>query len=371
MNFPVNNINPMNIMNRIVIITFILAGLCQELYAYAQPDTVIIQLSNREEIVIVSSSGNELQQLSRLDLNKMIRELSERESGNDTGTIIIMEDESGTRYTLDDNQSRSDDYSDTMERKIERLERELDRLSESIDDNIEKGLRKEEEQVQFNKKEKRGTSSTFVMEFGLNNYLLEGGEFPDATNELYAVNPLVSWYVALGSMNSTHIAGPLSLDWGANVSWYNFKFDNVRTRVLKSDEDVVFFEDPTTDFEAIKSKIVVPYFNAILVPMFVLGKKRSSDWSPFSYHENDGFRIGLGAYAGYRIGGRSKFVIRDNGNRIREKDRTNFYFNNWRYGARLQLGFKGVDLFANYDLNELFVEDRGPRLNAFSFGIIL
>jgi hypothetical protein len=105
--------------------------------------------------------------------------------------------------------------------------------------------------------------------------------------------------------------------------------------------------------------------------MFVLGKRRNSDWSPFSYHENDGFRIGVGGYAGYRVGGRSKYVIRDGGNRIREKDRTNFYFNNWRYGARLQLGFGGVDLFANYDLNELFIENRGPRLNAFSFGIIL
>ena len=357
-------------MKLILIIALMLAGFCHESLAFIQPDTVIIKLSNREEIVIVSSSGNEIQQLSRLDLNEMIRELEEQKSESQNGTVIIMEDETGTRYSLEDNDSTSDE-SPTMEKKIERLERELDRLSESLDENFEKGLQKEEEQVQFNKQKKKGTSSTFVMEFGLNNYLREGGDFPDATNELYAVNPVVSWYISLGSMNSTHIAGPLSLDWGANVSWYNFKFDNVRTRVLKSDEGVVFYEDPTMDFEAIKSKIVVPYVNAILVPMFVFGKRRSSDWSPFSYHENDGFRIGLGAYAGYRVGGRSKFVIKDNGNRIREKDRTNFYFNNWRYGARLQLGFKGVDLFANYDLNELFVENRGPRLNAFSFGIIL
>jgi hypothetical protein len=357
-------------MKRNVVIALFLAGFSQELLAYSQPDTVIIQLSNREEIVIVSSSGNEVQQLSRLDLNKMIQELDVQQSGKDTGTVIIMEDETGTRYTLDDD-SNNDDKSSTMEEKIERLERELDRLSESLDESFEKQPQSKEEQVQFNKQKKKGTSSTFVMEFGLNNYLREGGSFPDATNELYAVNPVVSWYVALGSMNSTHIAGPLSLDWGANVSWYNFKFDNVRTRVLKSDAGVVFYEDPTMGFEAIKSKVVVPYVNAILVPMFVLGKRRSGDWSPFSYHENDGFRIGLGAYAGYRVGGRSKFVIKDNGNRIREKDRTNFYFNNWRYGARLQLGFKGVDLFANYDLNELFVENRGPRLNAFSFGIIL
>lgn len=355
-------------MKRICLLTLLFSGYFHGLFAFSQPDTVIIRLSDREEIKIISSSGNEIEQLSNYDLNKVIRELREQKNGSEySTTVIMMEDESGVRYRLNDETEIEDNS--TLERKLERLERELDRLSESLEEEWDED--REDEKVQFNQRKDKGTSSTFVMEFGLNNYLMNGGEFPDASNELYAVNPLVSWYVALGSMNSTHIAGPLSLDWGANVSWYNFKFDNERTRVLKSDEGVVFYEDPTVDFEAIKSKIVVPYVNVVLVPMFVLGKSRSSDWSPFSYHENDGFRIGVGGYAGYRVGGRSKFVLKDDGNRIREKDRTNFYFNNWRYGARLQLGFRGVDLFANYDLNEVFVENRGPRLNAFSFGIIL
>lgn len=356
-------------MKTISLLTLLFTGYFHGLFALNQPDTVIIRLSDREEIKIISSSGNELEQLSSYDLNKIIQDLRAQKNDAETSTtVIMMEDESGNRYRLD---SRGEVEENTMlERKLERLEQELDRLSESIEEEWDDEDRKDE-QVQFNERKNKGTSSTFIMEFGLNNYLMDGGAFPDANNELYAVNPVVSWYVALGSMNSTHIAGPLSLDWGANVSWYNFKFDNERTRVLKSDEEVVFYEDPTSDFEAIKSKIVVPYVNAVLVPMFVLGKRRNSDWSPFSYHENDGFRIGVGAYAGYRVGGRSKYVIRDGGNRIREKDRTNFYFNNWRYGARLQLGFRGVDLFANYDLNELFIENRGPRLKAFSFGIIL
>ena len=29
-----------------------------------------------------------------------------------------------------------------------------------------------------------------------------------------------------------------------------------------------------------------------------------------------------------------------------------------------------TDLFFNYDLNELFAEGKGPKLNAFSFGVI-
>lgn len=352
-------------MKRIFTLCLTLTFLSGSVMASSEPDTVIIRLSDQEEIKIISNSGNELEQLSQYDLNKIIKELNDKsQQDSEESVVIIMEDESGTRYMLDD-ESDTEDENSSFENKLERLERELDRLNERIEDDEEGN-----EEVQFNKKEPKRTSSSFIMEFGLNNYLMDD-QFPDVNNELYAVNPLTSWYVSLGSMNSTHVLGPLSLDWGANVSWYNFKFDNERTRVLKTNEGVLFYEDPSTDFEAIKSKIVVPYINISLVPMFVFGKNRSSDWEPFSYHENDGFRFGLGAYAGYRVGGRSKSVVKNDGNRERDKDITNFYFNNWRYGARLQMGFKGVDLFANYDLNELFVEGRGPQLNAFSFGIIL
>ena len=350
-------------MIRIISICLILSAFTANLMASTEPDTVIIRLSDREEVKIISSTGNELDQLSKYDLNRIITELKEKASYDSSEhMVIVMEDETGTRFKLDDN-DEIESGSSLLETKLEKLERELDRLSDQLED-------KEENEVRFNKKDPKRTSSTFIMEFGLNNYLTDN-QFPDANNELYAVNPITSWYVALGGMNSTHLLGPLSLDWGANVSWYNFKFDNERARILKTDEGVLFFEDNNTDFEAVKSKIVAPYINATLVPMFVFGKKRSSDWTPFSYHENDGFRIGLGAYAGYRIGGRSKYVVKDEGNRERNKEITNFYFNNWRYGARLQLGFRGVDLFANYDFNTLFVEGRGPQLNAFSFGIIL
>ncbi len=53
------------------------------------------------------------------------------------------------------------------------------------------------------------------------------------------------------------------------------------------------------------------------------------------------------------------------------KTRFIYYLNNLRYGARLQIGFRGVDLFANYDLNDLFSVKKAPELHAVSFGIVL
>ena len=81
-----------------------------------------------------------------------------------------------------------------------------------------------------------------------------------------------------------------------------------------------------------------------------------------------GFRIGLGGYAGFRLGSRSKVKFSDG---KKDKERDDFNIQTFRYGARLQMGYRGTDIFINYDLNELFNEGRGPELNAFSFGIIL
>jgi hypothetical protein len=53
------------------------------------------------------------------------------------------------------------------------------------------------------------------------------------------------------------------------------------------------------------------------------------------------------------------------------KDKDSFFLNNFRYGVRLQVGYRSTDLFFNYDLNDLFSTGKGPSLNAFSFGVTL
>ena len=53
----------------------------------------------------------------------------------------------------------------------------------------------------------------------------------------------------------------------------------------------------------------------------------------------------------------------------------NYYLENFRYGVRAQVGYKGLDLFAMYDLNNVFAGDRGPAgsngMNAITVGITL
>ena len=333
-----------------------------------EPDTIILRLDNGQEVKIISEDNNEVEVLNNYDLNAIIDDLRESmDSVDSEQEPIEIEDRTGEKYLGKNNDSDSV----SLRAKVDRLTNKLEELSINIklgndEDNDQKEPSRRYERKKYNY---YGTDNMLSFDFGLNNYLNSNGEFPDENNALYAVKPVQSWYVAVGLLNKTHVAGPLFIDWGANVSWYNFKFQNNRTRLEKTDTEVVFFEQPDV-VDPIKSKLVVPYLNASFVPMLHFGRPGSHNWFVLDRNKGEGFRIGGGVYAGYRLGSRAKYVSKEDNERQRVKDRTNFYVNNWRYGVRVQLGIDGIDLFANYDLNELFIAGRGPELNAFSFGIV-
>ena len=183
---------------------------------------------------------------------------------------------------------------------------------------------------------------------------------------------------ALNFINRTHIRGPFNLEWGGGVSWYNFKFENADNRIDKTNTSTIFFTDQR-DISSIKSKLTATYLNVSLVPMLDFGRptrvytswRHGNDFFEFDRKRKRGFRIGAGGYAGYRLASHSKIVYEDTGDKEKEKETSNFFLENFRYGIRGQLGFARVDLFVNYDMNELFSEGRGPELNALSFGFIL
>ena len=350
--------------------TIFIASICTLLHlsasgALPEPDTIIIQLENGQEVQIIAEEGNEAELLGDYDLNQIIRDLQTTMDSTAQGEVnsVAIEDSTGTRYRTD---TAEKDTVITVKIDLGNIRKTIRRIV-VIDDEVGDTTSSTTTYTRTNRREKR-TDNMLSFDLGFNNYL-RNGKFPDESNELYAVKPVVSWYVALGLLNRTKITGPLYLDWGANVSWYNFKFENERTRLTKG-PDRVEFSESTEIIDPIKSKLVVPYLNVSLVPLFYFGKPGAHDWFVFDRDKGAGFRVGAGVYAGYRLGSRAKYVYREEGDRVREKDRTNFYVNNYRYGVRFQLGYRGVDVFANYDLNELFVPARGPELNAFSFGIV-
>ena len=189
---------------------------------------------------------------------------------------------------------------------------------------------------------------------GLTNFL-EDGDIPDS-DALYSVKPL-SWYAAVNFDNTTKVVGPLFMNWGAGVSMQDFSFENTRARLVKGDDSITFTED--MDVTGKKSKLNVMHLNVHFIPTFNFGRY-------------DDFRIGVGVYAGYRINSFAKYKYKDaDGERQKDKIKDNLFISPFKYGFRGVIGWDSFDLFFNYDVTELFEDDKtAPRLNPVTFGII-
>lgn len=226
------------------------------------------------------------------------------------------------------------------------------------------------------KKKRYGTDHMFNIDLGINNYHKDG-EFPDEDNSSYSVKPWGSWYIALNSLHRSHIAGSIFLEWGGGVSWYNFKFQNENIQLVEgaNGPEFIDYAAPDAEINPEKSKLTVSHVNLYMVPLIQFGKnkgiKGGNFWDGRDRYRDLGFRIGAGGYVGYRLGSHTKIKYEDeSGDTEKAKDHDNFYLENLRYGVRLQLGYRGTDLFVNYDLNNLFSENRGPELSPVSFGFI-
>lgn len=224
-----------------------------------------------------------------------------------------------------------------------------------------------EVEFETNKSDKR-VHGFMSYEIGSNNYL-ENQNFPSGDMP-YVVKPFGSWSFSIGTGIRTYATSWLSFDLGADLLWYNFKMEDKTIDITEglTPSEINFTPNPTYDMDkndAIRSKLRVSYLNASFMPVFHIGKNKGG-------FNKRTFRIGAGAYAGYRIGSMTKNVYEENGQKRKIKDHDNFYLNNFRYGAKAMIGIKEVNVFFNYDLNTLFEEGKGPNgkdLNAFTFGL--
>ena len=319
-------------MKTLMILILLATGTCS--FAQQKPDTVIIELANTSKVVFTMVDRNDVNILRQYDFqsmfNDVLSEFSDSRPSDQPKVVSPAEEDSSTPDIENDSDAPS-------------------RHLWGWKSNPRPGR----------------TYHSVNFDFGVNNYL-SNGKFPDVDNELYAVRPWGSWYVAIHSMQHTRIGGVLNLDWGAGLSLYNFKFQQDNILISKNGDGVIFAED-NRDLNFIKSKLTASFVNATLVPMFEFGgnDKKSRFWGC----RNSDFRLGAGPYVGYRIGSHSKLMY-DDGDKEKEVERNNFYLNNFRYGIRLQLGIHSTDFFFNYDLNDLFItKPNNPELNAFSFGV--
>jgi hypothetical protein len=83
------------------------------------------------------------------------------------------------------------------------------------------------------------------------------------------------------------------------------------------------------------------------------------------------FHIAVGGQLGIRMGSRSKQVYDVDGSKKRDIYKSNYNLNPFQYGLTARMGYGNFNVFANYNLSELFKKNKGPEVYPFQIGLTL
>lgn len=192
------------------------------------------------------------------------------------------------------------------------------------------------------------------LDFGFNTFV----NAPETNGSLYDLKPTGSRYVSLNQYIITRLGGqksPLHLRTGLELAFNNYMLSK-NHRLADEDDVTVFYIEPELALE--KSKLTASSVN---IPLVI----------ELNFKDQDGkesFHIGGGGFIGYRLGSHTKIKYQREGNTYKDKERGNYNLEDMQYGINFLIGYKWINLFAKYNLNDLFKANRGPGINVVSFG---
>lgn len=81
--------------------------------------------------------------------------------------------------------------------------------------------------------------------------------------------------------------------------------------------------------------------------------------------------ISTGVIANKRLSTQTKVKYRKNDKKEKLKTPDDFYMNDIRFSGTIKIGYRWINLYATYDLQPLFQDNRGPKVFPYSFGLAL
>jgi hypothetical protein len=334
----------------------------------AAKDSIIITFGDKSRMIIYGENRKEIDKIMQYDLNALLKDLKVRLDTTASDTTYLREEVSGKNYLKD--KSGDENYVRIGLRGVHVKDGDTEVTIDRKHVEVRDGDRKDSTNSEYRRTGKRFYGSSpgssprkgFNIAVGLNNY--GKNETTPGYNKVdYDLRSFGSRFVSLGYVVSAKIArgknAGFHLDFGADFSWFNLMFDGNNTVSKTSDrvEFPVLKDMDGKEIQLSKSKLVVPNVNLSFMPTLSFRK------SFISY-------ISAGVYGGYRIGSYTK--TRKEGSKDKDHVRMNYYLTDYRYGLAAELGIRNFpDLFVNYDMNTLFTENHGPKVNMLTFGIRL
>ncbi|AYA36327.1 PorT family protein [Hymenobacter oligotrophus] len=200
------------------------------------------------------------------------------------------------------------------------------------------------------------SGTDFGIDVGL-NALTNRADLP--SNEEFDLRPWGSRYVALKWQFWARFGknNPIYFHLGPEVAFNNFMFEGNRRPIAVDNRTTIVTDPLGRNFE--KSKLAMTTLN---LPVGITVRLRNNEGKEM-------FRIGGGGFVGYRLGSHTKIKYEEEGRTNKDKDRGSYNLQDFQYGVTGTLGVRNFNLFAKYNLNELFKDNRGPKAQVLSFGL--
>jgi len=199
------------------------------------------------------------------------------------------------------------------------------------------------------------------VELGFNTYVNSQFQTSLPTGyDFLELNPYKSLTIQINLIehNIPLIHRQLGLVTGLGLWVNNYRFDN--NIILMTDSVMIYgYADTTKNY--LKSKLTASYLALPLIIEHQLRNKKG----------NEIFHIGIGGYGAVKLGSKTKTVHMHENTKIKSKDHKNYRMNPFKYGITARVGYRKLNLFANYNLSTLFKDNKGPELYPFEAGITL
>ena len=200
------------------------------------------------------------------------------------------------------------------------------------------------------------------VELGFNNFVNSAGklEVPPGYNYL-DLNTGKSVSVSLNILQKNFRLGHSNV-WfftGLGVTWNNYRFDK-NVNLSSATSTITGGFDTTSTRTYVKSKLTSSYLTVPLMFEAFTNKK-----------SKNAFHLGVGAMLGYKIGSHTKTRYSEAGSTEKPKQYDDFYLNPFRYGARVAIGYKKFNVYADYYASTLFRDKKGPELYPVAIGVSL
>jgi hypothetical protein len=206
---------------------------------------------------------------------------------------------------------------------------------------------------------RHSTRTDLIFDLGLNALTNRSSDAPE-------LRTLGSRYVNIGLNTFARLGGkqsPAYLVFGPEFAFNNYMLEGNNKWVNQNGRTSVVPETNGRQYQ--KTKLATSTFT---VPLMVQFKFREKDGRG---HSHNGFTIGAGGFVGYRLGSWTKLKYFEDGNTFKDKNYGSYNLTDWQYGLQGVIGYRTLQFFAKYNLNELFREGQGPQAQTVSFGLRL